>query len=148
MDWKMKSFEELTNLEVHNILKERTNVFVVEQSCAYHEVDGYDLVSHHLFKENDGDVIAYLRILPSNSKYEECSIGRVIVKKEYRRTGLAKDMLTRAIEIIENELNETKIKIQAQQYLEHFYGTFGFKTVSEVYMEDDIAHVDMVYSKA
>ncbi|MDE5415561.1 GNAT family N-acetyltransferase [Alkalihalobacterium chitinilyticum] len=148
MEWKLKTFEELTNLEVYNILKERTNVFVVEQNCPYEEVDGYDLVSHHLFKELNGEVVAYLRILPKHAKYKECSIGRVIVKKEYRGTGLAKEMLKRAITIIEQDLNETEIKIQAQQYLELFYGSFGFKTISDVYLEDDIPHIDMIYKSS
>ncbi|MEB1809326.1 MAG: GNAT family N-acetyltransferase [Bacillaceae bacterium] len=148
MEWKLKTFEELTNLEVYNILKERTNVFVVEQNCPYEEVDGYDLVSHHLFKEFNGEVVAYLRILPKHTKYKECSIGRVIVKKEFRGTGLAKEMLKRAITIIENDLNDTEIKIQAQQYLEHFYGSFGFKTISDVYLEDDIPHIDMIYKSS
>ncbi|WP_216827708.1 GNAT family N-acetyltransferase [Alkalihalobacterium elongatum] len=145
MEWKLKTFEQLTNLEVYNILKQRTNVFVVEQNCPYEEVDGYDLSSHHLFKEVAGDVVAYLRILPSQLKYKECSIGRVIVKKEYRGTGLAKEMLKQAIDFIENNLNEGEIKIQAQQYLEQFYGSFGFKTISEVYLEDEIPHIDMIY---
>lgn len=145
MEWKLKTFEELTNLEVYNILKERTNVFVVEQNCTYEEVDGYDLVSRHLFKELNGEVVAYLRILPKHTKYKECSIGRVIVKKEFRGTGLAKEMLKHAITIIEKDLKDTEIKIQAQQYLEHFYGSFGFQTISDVYLEDDIPHIDMIF---
>ena len=86
MDFTLKTFEQLTNTELYNILKVRTEVFVVEQNCPYPEVDGKDLSSYHLYKEENGEIIAYLRVLPPGVSYEELSIGRVLVKKEYRGT--------------------------------------------------------------
>ena len=82
--------------------------------------------------------------MPPGVSYEQASIGRVIVKKEYRGQKLAQQMLGKAIEFIIEEMKETKIKIQAQEYLVSFYRTFGFKPISESYLEDGIPHVDML----
>ena len=147
MSWKLKSFDELTNTELYNLLKERTLVFVVEQNCPYLEVDGKDPVSYHLFKEDNGEIVAYLRIVPAGIAYQEASIGRVFVKKEYRGQGIAGKLLKRALDYIQNELEETKVKIQAQDYLRKFYSSFGFQPISETYLEDNIPHVDMILQK-
>ncbi len=144
MDWKLKEFDELSNVELYNILKERTLIFVLEQNCPYQEVDGKDPFSYHLFKEDNGEIIAYLRILPAGVAYQEVSIGRVIVKKEYRGQGIAQELLKKGLDFIQNELHETTVKIQAQEYLRKFYGSFGFEAVSETYLEDNIPHVDML----
>ncbi|WP_113928074.1 GNAT family N-acetyltransferase [Bacillus sp. P14.5] len=144
MSWNIKKFDELTNTELYNLLRERTIVFVVEQNCPYLEVDGKDPSSYHLFKEDDGEIIAYLRILPAGVSYQEVSIGRVFVKKEYRGQGLADELLSKGLEFIEKELNETTVKIQAQDYLRKFYGSFGFQPISETNLEDNIPHVDML----
>ena len=144
MGFKLMTFEELTSIELYKILQARTDIFVVEQNCAYPEVDGKDLLSYHLFKEINGEIVAYLRILPPGVSYEQASIGRVIVKKEYRGQKLAQQMLGKAIEFIIEEMKETKIKIQAQEYLLAFYSSFGFQPISESYLEDGIPHVDML----
>ncbi len=142
-----KKFDELTNKELYNLLKERTLVFVVEQNCPYLEVDGKDPYSYHLFKEDNGQIIAYLRIVPAGITYPETSIGRVFVKKEYRGQGIAEELLQRGLDIIQNELKETTVKIQAQDYLRKFYGYFGFQAISEIYLEDNIPHVDMLLQR-
>ena len=147
MSWNIKKFEELTNIELYNLLKERTKVFVVEQNCPYLEVDGKDPFSYHLFKEEEGEIIAYLRVVPPGVSYQEASIGRVFVKKEYRGQGIAVELLSRGLDYIQNELKETSIKIQAQDYLRKFYSSFGFQPVSETYLEDNIPHVDMLLKK-
>ena len=147
MQFTLKTFEQLSNVELYNILKERTNVFVVEQNCPYPEVDGKDVHSYHLFKEEKGEIIAYLRILPPGVSYEELSIGRVLVKKAYRGQQLAQQLMATALQFIEEELHETTVKIQAQNYLRKFYGSFGFEPISETYLEDNIPHVDMLLKK-
>lgn len=147
MSWNLKKFDELTNSELYNLLKERTLIFVVEQNCPYLEVDGKDPLSYHLFKEDNGEIIAYLRIVPSGVSYQEISIGRVFVKKEYRGKGIAEELLKKGLDFIQNELKETVVKIQAQDYLREFYSSFGFQTISETYLEDDIPHVDMLLQK-
>lgn len=147
MKWHIKKFDELTLNELYNILKERTNIFVVEQNCPYPEIDGKDTQCFHLFAEENGDIVAYLRILPPGVSFQEMALGRVIVKKEYRGLGLGKELLRRGIEFAEKEMKEQKIKIAAQQYLTKFYGSFGFKVASETYLEDGIPHVNMIYKK-
>ncbi|WP_421377927.1 GNAT family N-acetyltransferase [Bacillus salacetis] len=147
MSWNLKKFDELTNTELYNLLKERTQVFVVEQNCPYLEVDGKDPFSYHLYKEDNEEIIAYLRILPAGVSYQEVSIGRVFVKKEYRGQGLAEELMSKGLEFIQKELNETTVKIQAQDYLRRFYNSFGFQAISETYLEDNIPHVDMLLQK-
>lgn len=147
MTWYVKAFHELTATEVYTILKERTDVFVVEQNCPYPEVDGKDLKSYHLYKVEQDEIVAYARLLPKGVSYEEASIGRVLVKKEYRGQGLAQELLKRSLAYLEQSLEETTIKIQAQDYLRDFYGSFGFKAISDTYLEDGIPHVDMLLTK-
>ena len=146
MSWQLKTFEQLTKDELYTIIKERINIFVVEQSCPYPELDDLDQGSFHLFFEQEGEIRAYCRILPKGLKYTEVSIGRVIVKESYRRMGIASELMRNAINYVEKELNEIQIKIQAQDHLREFYGTFGFKPISETYLEDGIPHVDMLKS--
>lgn len=143
MKWELKTFDALTVDELYQILQNRVDIFVVEQECAYNEIDGHDRVSYHLFAKKGEEIVAYLRILPPGTTYKELSIGRVIVKKEQRRDGLGSKLIYRALQFIQEELDETVIKIQAQQYLLKFYRSFGFKEVSQVYMHDGIPHVDM-----
>jgi ElaA protein len=142
--FKIKKIDEISSIELYKILKARNEVFVVEQDCVYQDCDDKDLKSYHLFLEEEEKVIAYLRILPKGLSYDEISIGRVLVIKESRGRGLAQKMIVEAIKFIENELNETKIKISAQAYLEKFYKQHGFITVSDVYLEDGIPHIEMI----
>ncbi|WP_202077638.1 GNAT family N-acetyltransferase [Caldalkalibacillus salinus] len=145
MSWKLKTFSELSKQELYDIITARINVFVVEQDCPYPELDGKDQDSYHLFYiEEKGAIAAYSRILPPGVAYDEASIGRVIVNKKYRGKGLAKDMLRQALDMIHYKLDAKRVKIQAQQYLQHFYASFGFKSVSDMYLEDGIPHVDML----
>ncbi|WP_250675768.1 GNAT family N-acetyltransferase [Paraclostridium ghonii] len=147
MEWKLKKYEELNIGELYEILSARVEVFVVEQKCPYQDLDFKDKSSYHLFAQENGKIVAYLRILEKGISFEEVSIGRVLITKEYRGKGLARDMMLKAIEFIENNLNESEIKISAQAYLIEFYKSLGFKEVSDVYLEDDIPHLDMLYKK-
>lgn len=147
MNWDIKKFDELTVNELYSILKERVDVFVVEQTCPYPECDGKDIKCFHLFAKENDEIIAYLRILPPGVSYDETGIGRVLVKDKHRGKGLAIEMMNRAIKFIQEEMKFKKIKISAQQYLIDFYGSFGFKISSEGYLEDGIPHIDMIYEK-
>ncbi|WP_053955046.1 GNAT family N-acetyltransferase [Inediibacterium massiliense] len=147
MNWKIKKFKELNVEEIYKILALRNEVFIVEQECAYLDCDNKDLNSYHLFSEENGEVVAYLRILEKGVSYDEISIGRVAAKKNYRGKGISRGMMLKAIEFVENNLNEDTIKIQAQAYLLNFYSSLGFKAVSEEYLEDNIPHIDMLYKK-
>ncbi|WP_404451143.1 GNAT family N-acetyltransferase [Virgibacillus necropolis] len=147
MDWKVKEFQALSNDELYSIMKARVDVFVVEQECAYEEIDNYDQAAMHYFLTIDNQIAAYVRILPSKTKYDEISIGRVLVTKSYRGNGYAKLVMEKAIQYVVNEWQEDKIKIQAQEYLHRFYSELGFIQTSTVYLDDNIPHIDMIWGK-
>lgn len=145
MEWKIKKYEDLTIDELYNILKVRNEVFVVEQNCPYQDCDEKDKRSYHLFLEDNGEIIAYSRIIEKGVSYDEVSIGRFLVQKKHRRMGFAREMLSKAIKFVEESLNENAIRISGQVYIKEFYKSFGFKEVSDVYLEDNIPHVEMLY---
>lgn len=147
MSWKIKSFNELSTHELYEILNIRTQVFVVEQECPYLEVDGKDVHAHHLYKEENGEVVAYARLLPAGVSYNEPSIGRVLVKEGHRRKGFASELMKRGLAFIRDEWGEQPVKIQAQEYLREFYGSFGFRAITETYLDDGIPHIDMILEK-
>ena len=125
----------------------RAEVFVVEQNCAYQDLDDKDKYAYHLFLEDEDDstVIALLRILPENIAYEDMSIGRVIVKKSHRGKGLSRIMMEKSMNFIINDLGKKRIRMSGQAYLTKFYEDLGFKKVSDVYLEDGIDHYEFLY---
>ncbi|AKA70932.1 GNAT family N-acetyltransferase [Clostridium scatologenes] len=145
MNWELKKFKELKVEEIYKILEIRNKVFIVEQQCAYQDCDGKDENAYHLYLQDNDKIIAYLRILKKGVSYDEISIGRVLVNKNYRGKGISREMMLKAINFIELNLNEKEIKIQAQAYLINFYKSLGFKEVSDEYLEDNIPHIDMLY---
>lgn len=147
MDWIIKKFDELNAKDIYNILALRNEVFIVEQNCVYMDCDYKDFNSYHLFLEQNDAIVAYLRVLEKGVSYDQISIGRVAVKEDFRGKGLSREMMLKAINFVENDLNETSIKIQAQSYLINFYTSLGFKPISDEYLEDNIPHIDMIYNK-
>lgn len=145
MEFTLKAFNELNINELYEILSLRSEIFVVEQNCAYQDLDYKDQKSMHLFATQQGKIVSYVRILEKEVSYEEMSIGRVVVHKDYRRKEIASLTMKKAIEIIEEKFGQNKIRISAQAHLENFYGALGFKKVSEVYLEDGIPHIEMLY---
>jgi ElaA protein len=145
MDFVIKQFDDLTNDELYKILKARIDVFVVEQNCPYEECDNKDYDSIHIFSQENNEIIAYLRIIPAGVSYKEPSIGRVLVAKEYRRQGIAKKMMNKALVYISNNFENDSIRISAQKYLLDFYKSLGFEEVSDEYLEDGIPHHEMLY---
>ena len=142
-----KKFNELTLEELYEILKLRSEVFVVEQKCIYNDIDGKDLTSSHIMIKENGKIKAYLRALQPGVSYEDASLGRVLVSPDARGKGYAKAIVTKGVEYILNNFNTTKITIGAQEYLKNFYSEIGFKPISEVYDEDGIPHLDMTFEK-
>lgn len=139
-----KPFSALTVDELYAILTIRQEVFVVEQACAYLDCDGHDAASVHLWTTDESGVTAYARTLPAGEKFAEASLGRVVTSIRARRTGAGRAIVARAIASIERRDGPVPIRISAQQYLQRFYESFGFVRVSEVYLEDDIPHVEML----
>lgn len=142
---EFKSFTNLSNEELYDILQLRSEIFVVEQTCVYNDLDGLDKEAVHLFHKKEGKIVAYSRILKPGTRFSEFSIGRVVVKQSERGTGLGIELMEAAKNYIINELGATKIKISAQSYLQRFYENLGFKIVTETYMEDGIPHFGMVF---
>lgn len=147
MTWKLKKFEDCTVDELYHILQARECVFVIEQQCLYCDLDGKDQAAIHLFKQQGEDVIAYARIFPSGTVYPQASFGRVLVQKNCRSQGIARELISQVMHFLQSDLQESVIKIQAQAYLQDFYAAFGFRAISEVYLEDNIPHIDMIWEK-
>lgn len=150
--WKIKTFEELSSLELYAILKVRQEVFVVEQTCYYLDADGSDQEAVHIWAEQDNMVLAYCRIFDSGIKYEESSIGRVLTHPDFRKLKLGKFLLQIAIGTIKSRFRTPYIRISAQDYLIRFYEEFGFQSTGKNYLEDEIPHTEMTmeenFSKA
>ncbi|MEG0260975.1 MAG: GNAT family N-acetyltransferase [Lysinibacillus sp.] len=146
MTWKIQKFEQLTTEELYKILQLRVNVFIVEQQTCYEDLDNHDQNSIHLSYVEDGKLLAYTRLLPPGEKFETASLGRVITHADARGTGLGKEMIQHALDIIEKEWPGAAVFIQAQEYLKGFYGSYGFKPVSEPYIYDSLPHRDMLYT--
>lgn len=137
----VKHTNDLKPNELVEIFKQRTKVFVVEQNCPYPEVDDDDFDDLHVCLVEDGKLKAYARII---NKQTHITFGRVLVVKEFRGNGLGKEIVTAALKEITQRFPNVKIRIQAQVYLQDFYSSFGFKTISETYLEDGIPHIDMI----
>ncbi|MGK7389090.1 MAG: GNAT family N-acetyltransferase [Candidatus Cyclobacteriaceae bacterium M2_1C_046] len=141
----LKPFNELTLQQLYDILKLRNEVFIVEQNCPYQDIDNKDQQSLHLMHYEGEKLMAYLRII----RYPSDAIGRVIVHQDKRGKGLARKIMLEAMKFFKQESvtndNPKVIKLQAQTYLLDFYKSLGFVPVSEVYLEDNIPHVDMEY---
>lgn len=141
--WQVKDFDTLSNLELYNILKLRSEIFVVEQNCVYLDLDGKDSLALHLFGTFDGKIVAYCRFFDKGISFENASIGRVVVNANYRNKKWGKELMQEAISKIELHFGQTKITIGGQLYLQKFYESLGFVQTSEIYLEDDIQHIEM-----
>ena len=144
MEWTIKQFQDLTLDELYAILYLRTAVCVVEQACPYQEVDNKDQESYHLLGQDNGDIVAYARLLPSGVSFSQASIGRVLVAPSHRGQGLAQQLMARSLAFLVEELGQKRIQLSGQTYLEAFYKSFGFQPISDMYLEDDIPHKDML----
>lgn len=141
--WEIKPFKALSTAELYSLLQLRAEVFIVEQNCVYQDIDGKDTKALHMIGEFDGKVVAYARLFKSGDYFENASIGRVVIDPDYRDKKWGHEMMQVAIKGIETHFNETKITISAQLYLQKFYESHGFVQTSEMYLEDDIPHIQM-----
>lgn len=142
MDLVVKRFEELSVEELYQIMYIRVSVFVVEQNCAYQEIDDKDRYSYHVFLKDDTGIKAYLRVVDKGVSFEEVAVGRVLTLK--RSCGLGNKILLEGIRVAREKMNADRIKIEAQSYAKEFYEKAGFKQVSEEFLEDGIPHIQMV----
>ena len=143
MTISVKSFNEFTTEELYEVLRLRSEIFVVEQNCVYQDIDLKDQKAIHVLGYFQNELVAYTRIFKPGDYFQQASIGRVLVKESYRSRKWGYDIMEASIKAIEQDFLATTIKISAQQYLEKFYNTMGFLTVGEPYLEDGIPHVAM-----
>lgn len=143
LEWKIKSFESLSVLELYDILRLRSEIFVVEQNCVYLDLDGKDQKALHLFGTFEGKIVAHARLLKPGISFVHASIGRVTVDAKYRERKWGHELMRQAIEGILEHYGATQITIGAQLYLKKFYESHGFVQTSEMYLEDDIPHIQM-----
>lgn len=143
--WQLIPFNELTTTQLYELLRLRVDVFVVEQTCPYPELDGNDMKSgvHHLIGVKGNHIVACARLLPAGTTYENVSIGRVATKASERGNQLGHQLLTQALYHCHVLWPNQIIDIGAQEHLTPFYQQHGFQVISEMYLEDDIPHVDM-----
>jgi ElaA protein len=146
LTWRWCRFDELSVLELHNIYRARQQVFSIEQQCIYLDADGYDEPSFHLAAWSPAHQVplAYARLVDPGLKYAEPSMGRVITTAAARGSGLGRELVRRAIAHAAQAFPGQGIRISAQTRLERFYAQFGFVAVGAPYMEDGIAHTEML----
>ena len=140
----IKKFKELSVEEMYQILRIRSEVFIIEQKCIYQDIDGNDKKAVHVMGKNNNEIIAYTRILESGDCYDFPSISRVVVKKKNRGEERGKEIMKETIKYIVEELKEKTIVLAAQKYLEKFYRDLGFTAEGEEYLEDEIPHQKMI----
>jgi ElaA protein len=141
--WKIKKFTDLSTNELYDILRLRSEIFVVEQNCVYLDLDGKDKLALHLYGEYKEKIVAYSRLFEPGISFENASIGRVVVDANYRNKKWGHELMQEAIANIQLHFRESKITIGAQLYLKKFYESHGFVQTSDMYLEDDIPHIEM-----
>ena len=142
--WTLKKFDELTVHELYAVLRLRSEVFVVEQNCAFQDMDNKDQSSWHLLGWEKDKLIAYTRLLPPGTAYNSASIGRVVTSSSARGGGIGKTLMEKSIEEMGKLFGKGTITIGAQLYLKEFYQSLGFEQNSDIYDEDGIDHIEMI----
>ena len=136
-----KYFEELTTTELYEILRVRSEIFVVEQNCIYQDMDGIDYRSLHIFLE-EGKILAYLRAFEKDSETGIVQMGRVLTLAH--GTGLGGKLLKEGLSQIKEKMAPSSIYIEAQCYATGFYERESFVISSGEFLEDGIPHVKMI----
>ena len=144
IQFKIKPFNELSITELYETLQLRSEVFVVEQNCVYLDLDSKDKKALHLIGEFEGKIVAYSRLFDAGISFDNASIGRVTVDADYRDRKWGHELMREAIAGIKFNFGKDKITIGAQLYLKKFYESHGFVQTSEMYLEDDIPHIEMI----
>ena len=143
LEWKIIPFDLLSVHELYEILRLRSEIFVVEQNCVYLDLDGKDQKALHLFGTFEGKIVAHARLFKPGISFVHASIGRVTVDAKHREKKWGHELMRQAIAGILDHYGETGITLGAQLYLKKFYESHGFVQSSEMYLEDDIPHIQM-----
>ena len=143
--WRDVNAAELDAATVYDVLALRSAVFVVEQDCAYQDVDGRDLLpgTRHVLGEDSEGLAAYARILAPDLEHHVPRIGRVIVAPRARGRQLGRELVQHALDACAERWPGDPVELGAQAHLSGFYGGFGFVAQGAPYDEDGIPHVWM-----
>ena len=144
--WTTKTFESLTPIELYQILRLRSEVFVVEQNCVFLDMDDKDQFALHLMGYDGENLVSSARLFAPGKVYKEMSIGRVVSSPAFRKKGAGRELMQVAIKECYRLFGESPIKIGAQLYLKKFYESLGFIQSSDLYDEDGIDHIEMIRS--
>ncbi|MDE3124687.1 MAG: GNAT family N-acetyltransferase [Bacteroidota bacterium] len=144
IQWRLKTFYTLTPDELYQLLRLRSEVFVVEQNCIFLDLDNKDQFSYHCMGYIQEKLAAYTRLIPPEKVYPFMSIGRVVTAPDFRNKKIGKSLMEKSIENCYDLFGQAPIQIGAQLYLKKFYESFGFKQSSEIYDEDGIQHIEMI----
>ena len=140
-----KEYKDLSSDELYAILHLRQKVFVLEQDCPYIDADYSDQDAFHLLAYKDNDLIGYLRAFKPGIKYEGSSLGRIVTEINSRGLGVGKMITIEGVNFLRKEYSNYEIVISAQHRLQHFYIELGFTPRGEVYLEDNIDHIQMYF---
>jgi len=141
--WCWYRLEEIKPVLLYDLFALREAIFVVEQNCAYQELDGLDKNAAHLLVTTDQAIVACLRVLPPGGEGGQARIGRVAVSSDWRKRGLARLLVQSAIDKIRLDYPSCGIHLDAQTYLQAFYLSLGFKLCGDEFLEDGIPHIPM-----
>ena len=144
LSWDWKSFDDLNKDELYEILKFRQEIFIVEQKSWYVDADNLDQFSLHLLVQNTLGLMGYLRLTPPGKKYKEASIGRVLIREDYRGKKLGDKLLSKGIEKSKQVYKSSSCRISAQEHLIAYYENHGFRVQGTPYDEDGIPHIEML----
>lgn len=142
--WRLMAFEDLHVPVLYEVLRLRSAVFVVEQQCVFEDIDGADPEAMHLLGVQHHQLQAYARCFAPGIKFPEASFGRVVTRQTARGTGLGHALVEQAITAISQLWGPQAIRIGAQTHLAGFYASHGFEDVGKPYVEDGIAHLEML----
>ena len=137
----IRRFDELSTAELYEILKLRNAVFIVEQNCAYQDIDGLDETAYHMWLEDENGIAAYVRLLPPGVRFDDSVIGRVIAVR--RRSGVGAQIVRTAQSAVREVFGTDSVTIEAQVYAREFYEKLGFVQQSDEFDEDGIPHILM-----
>jgi len=138
MELVIKHTKEMSNIELIKVFQARVNVFIVEQNCIYQEVDEFDLNTLHVMLKKGEEIVAYSRIIEHPSYI---TFGRVLVVEKYRKSNYGREIVQATLNKIKEGYKQTQVRISGQAYLKSFYESFGFESVSDIYLEDNIPHI-------
>ena len=144
MEITTKTFKELTKEELYELLSLRCQVFVVEQNCAYQDLDNKDQKALHVIGKKADKIVAYTRVFKPGDYFKNPSIGRVLVEESSRKSSLGKDIMLASMDTIKRRFKNSTIELSAQSYLKKFYRDLGFIENGKEYLEDGIPHIRML----